>query len=213
MAADILRRVGWALIVVGFTDIGYMVYCIVNEISYRSSLNIFAVVAGIYLLSQSMKAASVVSFFAAFMLAAMTTGTILFSLLVPSDLALTQFRLAPASSSLGILMAVAFLGFAFWVYRNLTSPVVMEARRRAGVNSKKPVAGFVLGIALAVGLCLLLAMTLTGTTAEKAISIARAKTGPGYKYQVTSLHWSDASGRATVTAYNNSEIKEVTVEW
>jgi len=213
MAADTLRRVGRGLIMVGLADIGFMVYCIANELSYRSSLNIFAVVAGIYLLRQNMKAASVVSFFAAFMFSGMTVGSILFSLLVPSDLVLIHFRIAPVSSSLGILVAVAFLGFAFWVYRNLTSPVVMEARRRAGVNAKKPVAGFVVGIALAVGLSILLALTLTGATAQKAISMARVKTGPGYKYQVTSLHWSDASGSATVAAYNNSEIKEVTVEW
>ena len=213
MAEATLRRVGWALIVVGLVDIGFMVYCIMNEIGYSSSLNIFAVVAGILLLRRSMKTAQVVSFFAAFMLSGLTLAVVLFPLLMPFDLLTTQFRLNPLGSVSTVVVAIVFLGFAFWVYRSLTSPAVMEARLAAGVSAKKPVVAFVVGIALAVGLFSIMAVMTRGSSAEKAISKAKDKIGPGYKYYVTSMHWSGDSGSATVTAYNNSEIKEVKVEW
>jgi hypothetical protein len=213
MAAGTLRRVGWALIVVGLLDIGFMVYCIMNELSYGSSLNIFAVIAGIFLLRQSMRTASIVSFFAAFMLAGLGLAAVLFPLLMPVDLLATQFRLNPIGSISTVVVAVIFLPFAYWVYRSLTSQPVMEARRAAGVNAKKPVVAFVVGIALAVGLFGVMAVVTRGPSAESAISKAREKTGPGYKYYVTSMRWSGDSGSATVTAYNTSEIKEVKVEW
>lgn len=213
MAAETLRRVGWALIAVGLADIGFMVYCIMNGLRYSSSLNIFAVIAGVFLLRQSMKAASIVSFFAAFMLGGLGLTAVLFPLLMPFDLLATQFRLDPAGSALTVLLAVVFLTFAFWVYRSLTSALVMEARRAVGVNAKKPVSAFVIGVLLAVGLSVVMALMTRGSSAESAIAKAKEKTGPGYKYYVTSMHWSGGSGSATVTAYNSAEIKEVKVEW
>jgi hypothetical protein len=213
MATGILRRVGWALIVVGLLDIGFMVYCIMNEHSYSSSLNIFAVIAGIFLLRQSMKTASMVSFFAAFMLAGLGSAAVLFPLLMPFDLVATQFRVNPIASTSTVVVAPIFLAFAYWVYRSLTSQPVMEARRAAGANAKKPVTAFVAGIALAVFVFGAMTVMTKGPYAEDAISKAKEQTGPGYKYYVTSMHWSGDSGSATVTAYNASEIKEVRVKW
>lgn len=213
MATDILRKVGWALIVVGLIDIGFMVYCIVNEISYSSSLNVFAVVAGILLVRESMKAARLISIVAAFMLGSLAFAAILFQLLMPFDLLVVHFRVHPLVSIASVVFTVALIGFAYWVYRSLTSPVVMEARRAAGVSAKQPVIAFVAGIVVAVGMFTLMAVMTQGRAAEYAIAEARNKTGPGYKYHVTSMHWSGNSGRATVTAYNSAEIKDVRVEW
>lgn len=213
MASDILRRVGWALILVGLLDIGFMVYCIMNDINYSSSLNIFAVVAGVFLRRQSLQTARIVTFFAAFMFAGIGLTAIIFSLLVPFGLLAAQVRLHPLSSIGAFLFAAAFLVFAFWVYRSLTSPAVMEARRIAGLSAKKPRAGFVAGVALAVGLSIVLALVNNGPAAEKAIAKAREQAGPDYNYYVTSMQWSGDSGRAIVTAYNAREIKEIGVEW
>lgn len=213
MAGETLRRVGWALIAVGLADIGLMVYCIMNELSYSSCLNIFAVIAGVFLLRQSMTTASVVSFFAAFMLGGLGLTAVLFPLLIPFDLLATQFRLKPGGSALTVLLVVAFLAFASWVCRALTSPAVMEARRAAGVNERKPVTAFVIGVLLAVGLSVIMVLVTRGSSAEFAIAKAKEKTGPGYKYYVSSMSWSGGSGSATVTAYNSTEIKKVKVEW
>jgi hypothetical protein len=151
MAAEMLRKVGWALIAVGLLDIGVMVYCVVNNMSYSSSFNIFAVVAGIFLLRQSMRAARVVSFFAAFMLPpAIVVGTAFPLLGIPKPL-LTQLRANPVSAVLTEVVVISLIVFLFWVYRNLTSTEVMEARRAAGVGAETPRLGWVAGIAFAVG--------------------------------------------------------------
>ena len=64
----ILRRVGWALVIIGALDIGVMVYCIVNGMNYSSSLNVVAVGAGIFLLRGNLGAVRTVSWFSAFLL-------------------------------------------------------------------------------------------------------------------------------------------------
>jgi hypothetical protein len=53
----ILKCVGGVLIVIGLIDIAVMIYCIVNRISYSSSFNIFAVIAGILSMRGGLKAA------------------------------------------------------------------------------------------------------------------------------------------------------------
>src|SRR4051812_30406743 len=72
----ILRRVGWVLIVLGALDIAYMVYCVLNDVSYSSSLNIFAVVAGIFLVRGHLGAARTVTWFIAFMLAGLSLAAL-----------------------------------------------------------------------------------------------------------------------------------------
>jgi hypothetical protein len=59
----ILRRVGGVLVAVGLVDIAWMIYCIVHGISYRSSLNLFAVIAGVLLLRGSLRTAANVRWF------------------------------------------------------------------------------------------------------------------------------------------------------
>src|SRR5687767_485909 len=68
-AAEVLRAVGWALVLAGFLDIGLMAYCITHDMSYSSPLNIFALAAGLLLLRQSLRTAKVVAWMAAFYLA------------------------------------------------------------------------------------------------------------------------------------------------
>jgi hypothetical protein len=48
----ILKRVGAVLVVIGLIDIVWMIYCIVHKISYRSSLNLFGVIAGALLMQR-----------------------------------------------------------------------------------------------------------------------------------------------------------------
>jgi hypothetical protein len=66
----ILRNVGWALLWLGVVDVGVMIYCIANNIGYSSSFNIFAIIAGVFLIRGSLKAARLVAWFSAFLLSA-----------------------------------------------------------------------------------------------------------------------------------------------
>ena len=64
-----LKRVGVVLVLVGLVDIAYMVYCISRDQGYSSGLNIFVVIAGVFLWRGHLGAARIVAGFAAFFLA------------------------------------------------------------------------------------------------------------------------------------------------
>jgi hypothetical protein len=210
----VLREVGLVVLVIGIADIGLMIYCIMTGLNYSSSLNIFAVVAGIFLMRGSLAAAKLVTWFAAFLLAgSLSAGLILLPFLQPFDLWLIEFRLNPTESLLFGAFAVAVLGALVWVYRRLRSPEVIEARVAAGHSSSPPRLAFVLGVVLAVGLAILFRFTMGGENAARAVQIAESQNGPGYKYHVTDMHWFNSTVHARVKAYNEHEVKSVEVEW
>ena len=211
---DILRRVGSVLVIVGIADIAYMIYCVTHGQSYSSSLNIFAVIAGVFLLRGNLGAVRYVTFFSAFMLSAAIVATlVLFPSLEPADLRLVEFRLHPGYAFFGIALAVTAIAFLLWVYRQLRSPSVVAARVAVGQSGSPPKGAFLAGALLAVGLAVIMRFTLQGDAGIKAAQLAEAKEGASYKYCVTSMNWSGDHGTARVTAYNEREIKLVEVAW
>ena len=52
-----------------------------------------------------------------------------------------------------------------------------------------------------------------GAVGAKAVEVARAKYGQDYKYHVTAMRRSNGNVQASLTAYNEQEIKSVQVEW
>ena len=79
-----LKRVGTVLVAVGLLDIGVMVYCVMNGISYTSSFNIAAVIGGIFLRRGSLRAASIVAWLAVLFLTGASCG-LLFTWLPPTS--------------------------------------------------------------------------------------------------------------------------------
>ena len=209
----ILRRVGLLLIVIGVLDVGYMIYCIVNGESYSSGLNIFAIVAGIFLIRGHLGAAGLVTWLSAFFAAALVAVLILLPLLQPLDLTLAQLRSDALSmiASLAEALVVAFV--LIWIYRQLRLPAVVEARVAAGRSSSPPKSAFILGAILMVTLATALQLMLHSESAAKAITLAEAQVGPGYKFHVWGIDWWADRVRADVTAYTPNEIKSVEVEW
>ena len=61
-----LKQIGSVLIVLGLLDICWMIYCISHKISYASSFNFFAVIAGIFLYRGNAKTAAIAAWFSAF---------------------------------------------------------------------------------------------------------------------------------------------------
>lgn len=188
---QILRRVGWALVIIGVLDIGFMVYCIVNRMNYSSSLNVFAVGAGVFLLS----------------------ALIVFPWMWPLDYWLLTLRQEPLGFVFSILLLVAMLLALFWVYRTLRAPPVLAARAAAGQSTDVPKSAFVSGCVLAIGLAVLLQFTLKGETAEKAVRLATEQYGADYTYVISSIHWSGGHVSARLTAFNPKESREVEIEW
>jgi hypothetical protein len=210
----ILTRVGWLLIVVGVLDIGFMIYCIANQMSYSSSLNIFAVIAGILLLKGSLGAARIVTWFSAFMFSGFLVGSlVVFPWLQPMEYWLLTFRADPLGALASIVLIPAVLSVLFWVYRELSSPQVLEARAVAGHKPGVPRSAFAAGTALAVLMAVLLQLTLKGESAEEAVRLAREQYGSEYQYFVSSINWTGRHVSARLTGYNDTASKEIEVEW
>ena len=211
---DILKRVGLVLIVVGALDIGYMVYCISNGQNYSSSFNIFAVIAGVFLLRGSLVAVRLVTWFSAFMFAGFVGASlVLFPFLRPAGLWITEFRLNPVGVSLSIVFGLVVIALLFWVYKQLRSAPVVAARVAAGHSASPPKPAFIAGLALVFFLAAIMHLTMRGESGAKAVELAKAQHGDGYKYYVTSIRWSGGHAWASLSAYDEHEIKSVQVEW
>jgi len=211
---ETLKRVGVVLMLVGFVDLAYMVYCISTEKSYSSSLNIFAVVAGVFLWRGHLGAVRLVARFSAFFLAT-AIGTLLFLVpfLQPLDLWVTRLKLNPIASVLGFMVTLALLGLLAWTYGQLRAAPVLQALQNDGRSITPPRLAMGIGIVLPLVLTALFHFTLSGEAGVKAVDLARAEYGDQYKYAPTAINWAGNHVSAKLTAYNDYEIKDVTVEW
>jgi hypothetical protein len=217
LPAQILKRTGVVLLVVGLLDIAVMIYCIANGITYSSSFNIFAVIAGVFLLRGSLRAASVVRWFSAFMLAGFLALIVAWPFVQPLDLTLTEARLSPRSAT-GTLALVAFvLGLLAWLYRQLASQPLLAARAAAGRPRRDMRIPAAAGVGLVVLLVVFMFLLLGGESAGKARAIAEQQLGSNYRYHVSSLNIQmNSQGKyvsGMVTAWNDKEIRSVPVRW
>jgi hypothetical protein len=89
---SILGRAGFVLVAIGLIDVGWMIYCMINGISYSSSLNIFAVVAGILLIRGGLKTAGIVRWLALLAVSALLTVAVVLPFLQPIGLSLAEIR-------------------------------------------------------------------------------------------------------------------------
>lgn len=209
----ILKKVGFAWVAFGLADIAFMVYSIANGRSYSSSFNIFAVIAGIFLIRGSLGATTLVTWFSAFALTAFIGGLLMFSFLQPIELFIVQAKLNPAISAMLWLMAAVVLALLAWSYQQLRSPQVLEARKASGRTTTVPKVAIGLGVALIAFMATIFNMTLNGATGAKAIELARKQLGPNYKYSTQSFSAGGGHTRAIVAAYNDHEVQYVPVEW
>ena len=214
---DILKRVGKVLIVLGLLDIAVMIYCIANGISYSSSLNIFAVIAGIFLFRGSLRAVAVVSWVGAFLISAFTCMIILWPFFQPIELTLLQLKLNPVSYCTSLAIGLLVLGLLFWVVRELRQAPVSTARIEAGSKPASLNVPIIIGIVLTLALTISLRVMLNGETAQQAKQRAEKEVGQGYKFHVSSLNtMHNSQGKfvsSTVTAYSDKEIHVVPVKW
>ncbi len=213
----ILNRVGGVLLTVGVIDIATLIYCIANDISYSSSFNIFAVVAGIFLLRGSLRAASLVRWFSAFMFAGFASLVVVWPFMQPLDLTLTQLRLYPRHSVATIALIVGVFALLAWVLTQLGRQPVQIAIAALGRKRRDLRIAAAAGVVLVaiVGLCMF--VLLGGESAARARSIAQQQLGSGYRFHVTSMSIETNNERTSVsgvvTAWNANEIKHIPVQW
>lgn len=213
----ILQRVGKVLIAVGLIDIAVMIYCIVNGTSYTSSFNIFAVIGGIFLMRGNLRAAGIITWISAFLITVFIGAPFLLLLLQPLDFTFLQIRLYPISSALSIGLWIFAIVLLAWVLRALRNKYVIEARAQFGKKIRSLRTPFALGFLLMTILAVALPISLNSDAGHLAQTKASEQLGSNYKYFVNSLQVSYSSqGKfitATVTAYNNHEIRIVPLQW
>lgn len=213
----ILKRVGWVLLAVGLIDISVMIYCIVNNIKYSSSFNIFAVIAGFLLLRGSLGTASLVRWFSVFMLAASVTGLIAWPFFQPFDLTFTQIRLYPGAFVTTAAVFALLLGILYWLVRELGREPIQAAITNSGRKLRDMRIPAAIGVGLIIVVGIFTIRFLGGESAERAKSMAERQVGPGYHFFLSSIQFSKnnqgTSGSGVVTAWNDSEIKKIPVHW
>ncbi len=209
----ILRRVGLVLIAIGIIDIGVMIYCIANKVSYSSSFNIFSLIAGILLWRGHLGAARFLTSASAFFFAGFLTLILLLPLFIPIKLWSLYFQESPIQITLTVVFAGSVVYAMYWVCMQLQDSSVLEARKAAGHSTSKPKLAYIFGAGIPLLLIVLLLFARFGDTGKMAISQAKDIIGEGYEFHLESFKSSGSTGSATVIAYNDSEYKKVNVRW
>jgi hypothetical protein len=209
----ILKRVGLVLIAVGLCDIIFMIYCVSQGQRYSSSFNIFAVIAGVFLLKGNLTAVRYVTFFTAFMLTGLIGLACIGPFVFPSGMWVAGMRFHPVALTASVLVGGGVIVLLAWVYQQLRRSPVLEARKFSGQSVGRPSTAFSAGVALVIIAMVTSYFTFRGSNGIKAVELARAKYGSGYSYFVTSIRWSGEHVAAQLHAYNDSEERSVEVKW
>jgi hypothetical protein len=213
----ILKRAGTILLVVGVIDIGIMIYCITNGIAYTSSLNIFAVIGGIFLLKGNLRAASIIRWGAVFLLSALLSMLAVAPLLQPFNLTLTAIRLNPAMMATSFGMSFLVMALLWWLSIQLAKPPVLAARAAAGRKTRSIYIPAILGAALTLIFGIAGIFMQRSDSALKATALVEKQLGASYRYHVSSLSFKKSSEgdfvSGVVTAWNPLEIKNVPFQW
>jgi hypothetical protein len=213
----ILKRVGAVLVAVGVIDIAYMIYCIVNRMSYSSSLNLFAIIAGILLMRGGLKTAMGVRWFGTFMLSAFVALLVAWPAIQPIGLTIMQIRVSPGVFVGEMTLVVFTLGLLFWVLRELAREPIQAARDAAGLKRRDMRIPAALGIGVLVAAGIGQHLLLGGESAERAKSMAEKEVGPGYRFHVSSINIFESSRvkkvSGVVSVWNDKGVKDIPVRW
>jgi hypothetical protein len=214
---SILKRVAGVLLAVGLIDIVVMIYCLTNGISYSSSFNIFALIAGIFLLRGSLRAASIVRWLAVFMLAVLASLLVTWPFMQPLDLTLTQLRLDTGGAVATFALMAFVLGLLSWLVRQLGKEPIQIAHISAGGKKRDMRIPVGIGVAVVVAMGIFLALLHGSESAERAKAMAEQQVGPGYYFHLNSLtivkNNQGTSVSGGVTAWTETQIQKVPVQW
>ncbi len=213
----VLKRTGIALITIGVLDLCALAYAIANDTPYSSSVSVLAVIAGIFLVRGSLQAAAVVRWVALLLAAALVSLVVFLPAVKPLGLWMAEMRQGLGTAMVEVALGLIITAVLIWVARELGSRPVLEARAAAGRGHRSARVPVAIGIALAVALTIIgLAVQRSGT-ATRAIEVAKAASGPGYRYHVRSLNYrAGPQGKrvsGVVTAWNEREIKHIPFQW
>jgi uncharacterized membrane protein len=213
----ILKNAGVVLLIAGMIDIMFMIYSIAKQIPYSSSLNIFAVVGGIFLLKGNLRAASIIRWGAAFALSALLATLVIAPLILPINLTFTAIKLNPGPLVWSFVVSLFFMGLLWWLFMQLSKSPVLAARAAAGRKVRNMYIPVILGAALAVSVGIASMLMQRSDSAIKAVDLVQQRLGTDYRYHVASLKYKSSSEGSfvsgVVTAWNSGEIIDIPFQW
>ncbi|MCP5158701.1 MAG: hypothetical protein H6975_04670 [Gammaproteobacteria bacterium] len=207
------RKAGIMLLMIGILDIGAMIYCIANKISYSSSFNIFAVIVGVLLIRGSVKTARVIRWLSVFFVITFIGMMLLLLIITPLQLLVTQIKLNPVGMLNYYAFSLILIGILIWVYMQLSTLNSLAKLEQAGYQNGKPKSALYAAICLIILGSLMFEILFNSESADKAKAFAKEQLGSNYKYHISSLIISGNNGSAVVTAYNSNEIRNIQVKW
>lgn len=136
--------------------------------------------------------------------------------IAPLELAMVQLRLYPGQVILFYIPMILMAAVVVIVVWRVNSEPVKAALRAHGRTPAGPALPAILGVSLMFGSTILLRHTLHGPDANHAAQLAAKQFGPKYKYFTNRLHIVNNRGTtvyATVQMWNDSEARQVLVQW
>ncbi|WP_108649970.1 hypothetical protein [Dongshaea marina] len=136
------RRVGVVFLTIGIIDLGVMVYCITNSIGYSSSFNIFAIIAGAFLLKGNVKTARIVRWLSAFFASCFIIMLLTMPIAVPPSLLLVQLK-TNALDVVGTLLAsLVSIAVLIWGHTQLSSTESFKLFAQAGYRVRSSMSAY-----------------------------------------------------------------------
>ncbi len=197
----------------GILDVLLMIYTVMNESSYSSSLNIFAIAVGILLMRGNARTARVVRWMSGFLVISMMGALLILLAMTPTGLFVTQMKLDAVATLMPFITTLIVMILMAWVFWQLSGGAQLEAMSASGFRTGPPFTAAVFGVLISAVLVYLLVIMLGGEQGDRARALAREQLGDGYAYHVTSMNIVNDSGQAIVVAYNNNEVQYVQVSW
>lgn len=223
MYQEKLKRCGIALLIVGVLDVAYMAWSISRSQSSHTTFNIFAIIAGFFLVRGSLKAAKWSAYFGSFLLVVGVGGFLVTLLAFPFAYTIASWKFQAHGAIYSVVMGIISVPLLFWICKELLSPDVIDAQKAAQIkpaNIKLPV---IVGVVATVVLGVFFFKVTRGETAEKAVQLAEKELEGAYHYQVTNLGinmeadpktgTSHKTISAVVAAYNKTDFKTIAVNW
>lgn len=213
----LLRRVGAVLLIAGLLPLAALGLGPRAGMAALAGPGLVAAAAGAGLWRGRLGAAQWVRWCAVLLLAAGLSLLFFLPLMQPFSLTFAQLRLGQGPSP--TLLAGALLGVALlaWIVWQLGRAPIHAACERAGVKRRDlriPSAAGVGGVVL-LGVWVL--SMRVGAPAQQARALAEQAAGEGYRFHIA---WISRARTATgtqltalVTAWNESEIRQIPVQW
>jgi hypothetical protein len=127
----------------------------------------FAVVAGIFLLRGSLRAAGIVVWFSAFYLTGFSCVLAAWPLFLPPGLALAEVRMYPGWCIGSLALLITVLGLSYWIVRQLSTDPVLAARTHSGRKIRSLRGAFLAGVGLVAILVLVSSFTSNRSQARE----------------------------------------------